>query len=112
MVELPPQDKKPNPRVLLDICAEQGISPSSTAYVGDSLARDIYMAKSAGLSSIWAKYGTHHHGNFYDKLVRITHWSAEDVENERRLSEETKSVVPDYVLENGFDELIRIIFDN
>jgi phosphoglycolate phosphatase-like HAD superfamily hydrolase len=52
------RDRKPNPHVLLDICREYGRSPDEVIYVGDSLTRDVYMAKRAGVTSAWAEYGT------------------------------------------------------
>jgi FMN phosphatase YigB (HAD superfamily) len=109
VVELPPNEKKPDPSVLLDICSTQGHLPTETAYVGDSLARDILMAHKTGVISIWAKYGTHHPSKMYEMLVRVTHWTHDDVIRERSLSKEVRSVTPDFVLEKGIKELTTVI---
>jgi phosphoglycolate phosphatase len=50
---LPREERKPNPRVVVDICRGMGVPPSQTLYVGDSLIRDIGMAKEAGAWAAW-----------------------------------------------------------
>jgi FMN phosphatase YigB (HAD superfamily) len=100
---LAPADRKPNPQTLLDICAEFGTPPSNALYVGDSLVRDIYMAKAAGLHSAWAKFGTLYDKALWPKLVRVTHWTDADVEREKALRDEAGTVVPDCVLERFGD---------
>lgn len=55
--ELSHHQRKPNPDVLLEICADENTEPSEAAYVGDSMARDILMAREARVYAIWAKYG-------------------------------------------------------
>jgi FMN phosphatase YigB (HAD superfamily) len=107
--ELSHHQRKPNPDVLLEICRDQDASAEQAAYVGDSMARDILMARTAGIFSIWAKYGAAHGTKFYQKLVRVTHWTAEDVVRERELSERAKMITADYVLENGFSEITRML---
>jgi len=103
---LPHQDRKPNPRGLLEICSDYGVDKSNAVYVGDSLVRDIYMAREAGLHSAWAKYGTLYDKSLWQKLVRVTHWTDEDVEREKLLKEEAAGVLPDCVL-NEFGDLLR-----
>lgn len=103
---LPEGDKKPNPRTLLDICRDLGVAPSDTVYVGDSLSRDIYMAQSAGVRSAWARYGTEVDPVLWQKLVRVTHWTEHDIENEARLKAESAGTRPDVVLDN-FGDLLR-----
>src|SRR5262249_49881054 len=49
--------RKPNPAILSTICEAYAVSPSETLYVGDSLTRDIAMAREAGARSAWAEYG-------------------------------------------------------
>jgi len=105
VVELSAEDKKPNPAILRRICTDFETQPERAAYVGDSLSRDIYMAKLAGVTSIWAKYGTQHPEGFYDKLVRVTHWTQADVAEEKLHWNLSKDIVPDYTLEHSFSEL-------
>ncbi|WP_156898637.1 HAD hydrolase-like protein [Bradyrhizobium erythrophlei] len=50
-----------------------------TAYIGDSLAKDVKMARAAGCFAIWAKYGVSKDEDMYAKLVKISHWSEDDI---------------------------------
>ncbi|MDX0290298.1 HAD hydrolase-like protein [Sinorhizobium meliloti] len=54
----PPGELKPNPRVLLDIIQAVGATIDRCAYVGDSLFKDVAMARDIGVFDIHAKYGT------------------------------------------------------
>ncbi len=110
--ELSMNQLKPDPAVLTEICNAEDVAPYETAYVGDSIARDILMAKSAGVYGIWAKYGAILHTNNYEKLVRISHWTKEDVEKEKKLREKAKNIQPDFVAENCFEEILSVIFPN
>jgi FMN phosphatase YigB (HAD superfamily) len=109
VVELSHHQRKPNPEVLLEICGDEGISPAETAYVGDSLTRDVSMAKESGVFAFWAKSGVIHDENKYDKLVRISHWTAEDVARERALKKKVEGIQPDHVLENNFSDLLCVL---
>jgi FMN phosphatase YigB (HAD superfamily) len=100
---LPPGDRKPNPRTLVDICTEFSVNPTSTVYVGDSLVRDIYMAKRAGVHSAWAKFGTLYDKELWPLLVRVTHWTEDDVEREHVLREQARGIEPDCVLRRFTD---------
>ena len=106
IVEIPSHKSKPNPRVLADIIAAQGYPLSDVAYVGDSLAKDILMAKRAGCFAIWAKYGAHTDKQMYDSLVRISHWTAEDIQRERNYASEAQSLIPDFVCQRSLEELL------
>jgi len=106
VVELSHHQRKPSPDVLIEICDAQGVQPKEAAYVGDSMARDMLMAKRAGVFAIWAKYGAAHAREEYASLVRVTHWTQEDVAREKVLAEESAQIQPDYVLKKGFDEVL------
>jgi phosphoglycolate phosphatase len=101
-----PLTRKPNVDVLLEICRDQNCTPEETAYVGDSLARDVLMAHDAGVFSIWAKYGVSHDTEDYERLVRITHWTQEDIEREKMLRGRTRSLQPNLILERSFGEIL------
>lgn len=109
VVELSRHQAKPNPNLLLEICAKERIEPQAAAYIGDSVARDVLMAKRAGVYAIWAGYGAKHDPAMYEKLVRITHWTSEDVEREKRLWIEAKSIRPDFIAEHSFSEVITAL---
>ena len=65
--ELSKHQLKPDPTVLVEICNAEIVAPYEAAYVGDSIARDILMAKKADVFSIWAKYGAVLHTDNYEK---------------------------------------------
>jgi phosphoglycolate phosphatase len=79
---LAPDERKPDPRVLLDICKREEVMPSDVVYVGDSLARDVRMANAAGTISVWAAYGADFDPTLWALLVSISHWSKEQVAGE------------------------------
>lgn len=105
-VELKHHQRKPNSSVLLKICEKMSAAPEETAYVGDSMAHDMMMAVEAGVFAIHAKYGTQRDAFLWDKLVRVTHWTDEDVKREALLREEAKSVQPDFTAENSFRDIL------
>lgn len=102
--------KKPNVDVLLDICRKEGRTPAEVAYVGDSLTKDMYMAKKAGVTALWARY-PREDTDYYEKLCAITSWTQEDFEREERLRRhmEQADLKPDYIL-TSFSQLPGILF--
>ncbi len=102
---VPVSERKPNPQLLLDICSREGVGPSECWYVGDSLTRDVGMAKAAGVAAVWAEYGTKYDKALWDRIVRITHWTNEDVSREATIRERFRAVRPDYTIQ-AFSELL------
>jgi len=107
--ELSHHQSKPSADVLLEICAAEQASTANTAYVGDSIAKDMLMAKRAGVFSIWAAYGAVHDRTLYDGLVRVSHWTPDEVETEARLRAEAASVQPDYIARRSFSEVLTAL---
>jgi phosphoglycolate phosphatase-like HAD superfamily hydrolase len=105
--KVPPSERKPNPTLLLDICSRLGVTANDAVYVGDSLTRDISMAKQAGVLAVWAKYGTQYDRSLWGALVRITHWSDDDVRREEELRHRFANVEPDLTI-NAFTEVLPI----
>jgi phosphoglycolate phosphatase len=103
---LPIGERKPNPKVLEDISQELCFDHSEAVYVGDSISRDMGMAKAAGLWAAWAQYGTNFEKGHWERLVRITHWTKEDVERAKLASQLFGSVQPDFTLTRSFDEIL------
>ena len=99
-------EAKPDPRVLLDIIRDVGASPSEAIYIGDSLMKDVAMAQKAGVIDVWAKYGVAQNRGDYELLRKVTHWTAQDVEREKRLRAE--DVKAQYVLEASFSEVLEL----
>jgi FMN phosphatase YigB (HAD superfamily) len=104
VVTLPETERKPNPQLILDICRREGISPSDTYYLGDSIVKDISMANRAGVNSIWAKYGKNIDMVNWSLLVSITHWTNEDVSNEENIKSMYSKEIPKYEI-STFSEI-------
>jgi FMN phosphatase YigB (HAD superfamily) len=105
---VPVSERKPNPRLLLDICAREHVAPSDAVYVGDSLTRDISMAKAAGVKAVWAKYGSQYDRSLWQLLVRVTHWSPDDIRREEDLKRQFAAISPDASIDS-FSELAPIV---
>jgi phosphoglycolate phosphatase-like HAD superfamily hydrolase len=107
--ELPANETKPDPRVLFEIARIEETVASSIAYIGDSIPKDILMAKKAGCFAIWAKYGVHRDKPMYDKLIRISHWTKEDIRREEDYAAEAEKISPDFVCERSIVEVLEIL---
>lgn len=107
VVELSHRHRKPNAEVLLEICDRERARTSDAIYVGDSIARDVMMARWAGVYAVWAKYGAHPDPDLYKKLVKITHWTDEDVEREQHLKSLAGGIDPDFIAERYFSEVLQ-----
>jgi len=105
---LPNSERKPNPKLVKDICAREGVVLSEAAYVGDSLTRDVAMAVDAGVTAIWARYGRSFAADDWSLLVRVTHWTSEDVKFEERLKHESSHKAPDFTID-AFSELTGLL---
>ena len=104
--------KKPNPELLKQICVQESVAVSEAVYIGDSLTKDIYMAKVAGVGSVLCKYPPNSKGtnDFYPKLVAISHWTEKDFQREKEVKQicQNNNIRPDYVVDS-FEQLIGII---
>lgn len=103
---LQPKQRKPNPEILATICNEYNAAPEHVLYVGDSISRDIGMAKEAGTWSAFAEYGLQYDKSLWSKLVRITHWSDEDVERNEQLRLAYGHARPDVILDRSFGQIL------
>lgn len=102
---IPKNERKPNPALLQHICHSEGIRLSDAYYVGDSLSRDVSMAKTAGVTAVWARYGTGYERSLWDILVRVTHWTDEDVAREAELRTLYSDIQPDHTIDRFVDLL-------
>jgi phosphoglycolate phosphatase len=100
-------ERKPDPRIIFDICKEFSVPPRRTLYIGDSISRDIGMAAEAGALSAWARYGTKFEKRFWEQLVRVTHWTADDVKRAEVAQARYGQTKPDLVLEESFSEILE-----
>ena len=98
--------RKPDVGVLRGILSSVDLAPARALYVGDSLSRDIAMANAAGVHSAWAKYGTQFQRADWDRLVRVTHWTEEDVRRARESESHGRNATPEVTLHARFDEIL------
>jgi phosphoglycolate phosphatase-like HAD superfamily hydrolase len=106
---LPPEDRKPNPKTLRDICEQLNVDHRFSLYLGDSLVRDVFMAKSAGVVSAWARYSAAVDPELWARLVRVTHWTEADVEREKELRENARlDREPDLTVD-GISDLLDMV---
>lgn len=102
-----PGERKPSPAMLAYIMAAVGGEQATTAYVGDSLLRDVSMAQLAGVSDVLAEYGRPSDQEAYTLLDRLTHWTDDDIARERDFLGR-RVVEPSYVLRKSFAELLNL----
>jgi len=102
----PAGELKPNKDILLSIIKHIGASPDDCVYVGDSLIKDVAMAKDAGVSDVWAKYGQSQSTAGYQLLRDVTHWTDADVEREKKISQ--NEVRPSRELPSSFSEIFEL----
>jgi phosphoglycolate phosphatase len=98
--------RKPDPAGLIALMRRWGVSPDETIYVGDSLSRDVAMAQAANVHDVHAAYGQSYTPDLWDRLVRVTHWTPEDVARERRLAQDP--IPPTHAI-TSFPELIAVV---
>lgn len=101
----PPGELKPNTRVLLDIIKSVGATKERCAYVGDSLFKDVAMARDAGVFDVHARYGESQRRPEYSLLQRVSHWTEADVRREAEITAKGHSFVPSIILKDCFSEI-------
>jgi phosphoglycolate phosphatase len=100
--------KKPDPMFISSVMREQSLRRSNAIYVGDSLDRDIRIANDAGIQSAWAAYGVRHNEKNAEFLVRLSHWTADEVEAYKARAR-LREAVPNFELSQSLEELIPIL---
>jgi len=114
--QTPKGELKPNPDILRTILQDLGSEPRNTIYVGDSKMKDIVMANQVGVTSVWAEYGIAQHTTDYQLLRQVTHWSDEDVQRERLISEgvgvDEKDLAPALTIQTFGELLDAFEFDS
>jgi FMN phosphatase YigB (HAD superfamily) len=95
---------KPNPQVLSDIIRDIGANSEEVIYVGDNLMKDVSMAQMAGIIDVWAEYGAAQNRPEYELLRKVTHWTASDVEREKKTS--ARQQAPSHTLGKDLGELL------
>lgn len=96
---------KPDPRLVDRLISYVGVERSEAILIGDSMYRDISMARRAGVWDVHAAYGTQVDPSFYRELLLITYLTPTDV-----YGKEMDLVTPTFKI-NAFPELLAIIRD-
>ncbi|MCT7509995.1 HAD family hydrolase [Aliarcobacter cryaerophilus] len=104
-IYLPLNHKKPDTDILNNIINQFDFKKDEILYIGDSLTKDIKMAKDIGIIDVHAEYGLSHHKEEYELLKKVTHWTDEEVEKEKNTTKE--HIEPTYVLKASFSELLN-----
>lgn len=77
-------------------------------YVGDSLMKDVAMAKDAGVLDIHAAYGEAQRRPEYELLRRVSHWPDSTVAQEQLLIG-NPLIEPTISLREGFYEILPFL---
>ena len=104
VVKLSRSLRKPNPSILQRIMVDFSSSPQHTAYVGDSLFKDVSMAQGAGVFDVFAAYGESRNRKGYDLLRRVSHWTDSHIASEKNTGDEVR---PSVTLRGGFEEILE-----
>lgn len=97
---------KPDAAVLRALLGELGAEPAQAVYVGDSLVKDVAMARAAGVSDVFARYGDVPDRAGYELLRRVSHWPREMMAVAERARE--ADLAPTHVLRTRFAELLDL----
>jgi phosphoglycolate phosphatase len=103
VVELPHDAEKPSPAGLRRILGDFGLSGAEVMYVGDSVKKDMPVAKACGALGVWAEYGTYVSAEYRERLAVI---SAKSV-TRRHVAEETQARWPLAV--SSFVQVLEIL---
>jgi FMN phosphatase YigB (HAD superfamily) len=71
VIELPRAAEKPDPRGLRRVLRDHGLDPAEVVYVGDNVKKDMQVAKTCGVTGVWAEYGTYVSKEYRDRLAII-----------------------------------------
>jgi phosphoglycolate phosphatase len=107
VVPLMRSERKPNPDVVMEICATERIESLDAAYIGDSLSKDVAMARAAGIYAVWARYGTLVDPDDWRVLVRVTPWREEDVRREETIKRAAMGVTADLIVDD-YSQLLAV----
>jgi phosphoglycolate phosphatase len=72
VLELPRDWEKPNPAGLKKIISTYGLDPKEVLVIGDSVKKDIGVARAVGCHDCWAEYGTYVSLEYRERLDIIS----------------------------------------
>jgi phosphoglycolate phosphatase len=103
----PEGELKPNPEILREIISDLGARADQVVYAGDNILKDVFMAQQAGVTDVHALYGASQHKPEYELLRKVTHWTPEMVERERKALA-PGGLAPTYVLDKNFAQILPL----
>jgi phosphoglycolate phosphatase-like HAD superfamily hydrolase len=103
----PEGEVKPNPEILREIISDLGARTDQVVYAGDNILKDVFMAQQAGVTDVHALYGASRHKPEYELLRKVTHWTPEMVERERKALA-PGGLTPTYVLDKNFAQILPL----
>jgi FMN phosphatase YigB (HAD superfamily) len=108
VIELARDCEKPNPKGLDQILRTYSAKPAETLVIGDSLRKDIAVAREVGAIDCWAEYGTYVSMEYRERLDiisadSITQRHAASVHEDRKAEAQ-----PSHSLSN-FSQVLKII---
>jgi FMN phosphatase YigB (HAD superfamily) len=98
------RQQKPDPAVLWRIAELERVPLDRILYIGDNLARDVLMARRAGVRSAWAHYGTVRRKEDEQLLARLCHWTPDATTADGAVTRDLAE--PDIVLERDLAEIL------
>ena len=108
VVELPRHFEKPNPEGLLQIMKRFGAVGRETIVVGDSVKKDIAIARAVGAVDCWAEYGTYVSMEYRERLDIISAKAITQRHAASVLEGDSKGPPPSHALSN-FSQLLKLL---
>lgn len=100
---LPEGLRKPSPIVLDWLLERIAVHREEVVYAGDSLLKDIPMAKEAGVYDCWTAYGAEYSPVDMATLIRLTNWPPTIVSSVLNCTPENVGIIPSYTARSFFD---------
>ena len=107
VVELTRDCEKPSTKGILMICEKYGVDPKHTLVIGDSVKKDIAMAREVGAIDVWAEYGTYVSQEYRERLDIISS-AAITKRHAAAVYEGKSSLEPTHALSN-FSRVLELI---
>jgi phosphoglycolate phosphatase len=108
VTELPRHYEKPNPEGLLQISRAFGVPPAQMLVVGDSVKKDVALAKEVGALDCWAEYGTYVSVEYRERLDIISAKAITLRHAASVLEGDAKGLTPTHAL-SSFAGLLKLI---
>jgi phosphoglycolate phosphatase len=106
--ELPRECEKPNPAGLERILKDHGAEPNEVLVVGDSVKKDVGVAKKVGCHDAWAEYGTYVSLEYRERLDIISSPAITRRHAAHVFEQGAQPVTPTHTLSN-FSQVLKLV---